>query len=204
MFIPHTKKLGKPYPPHDWDAYFTGLHGLPDELRPKAICLFHIDIRNGLHHVLRQFGLPIFTVGLASHPKYAARFYDLISRFEFATSSFIGSQLWYCEELGVKYFLFGEPPEAVTTPDEVLKKSENLGTRAKCRNIKSCTPKFHPVRTLKKIASWRRPFFYPKGLANYGKCFGGFFLNSLFLSSQGSPEEELYPLSRWKVERSSK
>lgn len=122
VFIPHTKKVGKPYPAHDWEDYFHRLDGLPDELKPRAICLFHIDIRNGLHHVLRQFGLPILTAGAPSNPDYGHRFYDLISRFEFATSSFIGSQLWYCEELGVKYFLFGEPPQKVATPDEVWNK----------------------------------------------------------------------------------
>jgi hypothetical protein len=35
------------------------------------------------------------------------RFYDLLSRYRYATSNVIGSQLFYAQEFGVDYFLFG-------------------------------------------------------------------------------------------------
>ena len=35
----------------------------------------------------------------------------MISRFNFATSNRGGSELFYCEELGVKFFLKGKKPE---------------------------------------------------------------------------------------------
>lgn len=116
-FIPHTT-LVDDYAPYDWKKYFGQIEKLPLGLRPRAICIHKTDVRKGLHVFLRQFGLPIFSVGNGSNQNYAARFYDLISRFENATSSSVGSQLWYCEELGVRYFLYGEEPVSIT--DSVL------------------------------------------------------------------------------------
>jgi hypothetical protein len=66
------------------------------------------DIRKGIHHELRKFGLPIVTAGNSSSPFFVDRFYDLANRYSYGTSNVIGSQLFYLEELGVPYFLFGE------------------------------------------------------------------------------------------------
>ncbi len=48
---------------------------------------------------------------------FVDRFYDLASNFKFATSSHGGSELYYCHELGLKFFIKGLPPHYVNEED---------------------------------------------------------------------------------------
>ena len=95
---------------YDWDSYFNELKNLSEEFHPLVVCMHRHDVEKGYHHKLRKYGLPIVSAGESSSPYFVDRFYDIISQFEYATSNSGGSELFYCEEMGVKYFLKGVEP----------------------------------------------------------------------------------------------
>lgn len=77
------------------------------------LCIHMHDVRNGLHRELRKFGLPLFTLGNSSSQLFVDRFYKLVRTFQAAASSNSGSQLYYCVELGLDYYLLGSKPEYI-------------------------------------------------------------------------------------------
>ena len=112
VFYSHTS-AGIEIVDYDWDQYFSTLKNLPDEYHPLIICMHRHDVEKGYHRHIRKYGFPIISAGETSSPYFVERFYDLVSRFAFATSNSGGSELFYCEELGVSYFIFGESPKYV-------------------------------------------------------------------------------------------
>lgn len=109
LFVPHSVP-GHLFDSYDHRKYFVDVLKLDPELRPRAICIAMHDVNLGLHRSLRKFGLPIVSAGNSASPLFVDRFYSIVSRFSFATSPAWGTQTFICEEFGVKYFLFGEPP----------------------------------------------------------------------------------------------
>jgi hypothetical protein len=97
---------------YDFDSYFKKLQNLPDEYSPIVISMPMHDINKGLHKLIRKFGFPLITAGNTSSPFFVDRFYDLATQFKHATSNSIGSQLFYCSELGMDYFLYGDSPKS--------------------------------------------------------------------------------------------
>ena len=98
----------------DFKKYVESLKALPETFHPFSLCIQMHDVRKGLHKELLTLGLPIFTLGNSSSPFFVDRFYDLVLRFNFATSNVTGSQLFYCQEAGVPYFIFGQEHEQKT------------------------------------------------------------------------------------------
>lgn len=72
-----------------------------------ALCVHMHDINAGLHLHLRELQLPIFSLGFANSPLFVDRFYNLCRNYNCAFSSNIGSQAYYCTELGMKYYVCG-------------------------------------------------------------------------------------------------
>lgn len=105
VFVPHSVP-GLRYEEFNLDLFLDNLDLLPAKLRPLTLCLqFHdASVESALK--ITKAGHRCVTVGNSLSPSYADRFYALIRNFEFATSPSIGSQLFYCHELGNKYFLF--------------------------------------------------------------------------------------------------
>lgn len=106
VFIDHgtTEKKSREV---DWESYFSSFAGLSQCLRPTAILLHSNDIENGIHRHLRRFNLPIFTLGNRFDPMFVDRFYDLVGKFKYTTSTLIGSHVFLSEEYGVKFFIHG-------------------------------------------------------------------------------------------------
>jgi hypothetical protein len=98
---------------YQYDKYFDRLRDLPEQYKPLVICLHMHDIRKGYHRKIRKYGFPIVSAGFAMSPFFVDRFYDLITRFQYATSNSGGSELFYCVELGIPYFLYGDKPTYV-------------------------------------------------------------------------------------------
>lgn len=113
-FIPHTLQ-DTSREGFDFKEYIETLISLPQEFQPVSLCIQMHDVRKGLHKELAQFGLPIFTAGHTSSPFFVDRFYDLILRFNFATSNVSGSQQFYCQEAGVPYFILGKEHQEKTS-----------------------------------------------------------------------------------------
>jgi hypothetical protein len=104
-FVPHSVP-GMESEYFSLSDYIQELLSLPVEFHPISLC-FHVHDLNFRTMMLAiRMGTPVETVGAPLSPSYARRFYKLIRNFKFATSPGIGSQLFYCEELGLEYFLF--------------------------------------------------------------------------------------------------
>ncbi|WNC22418.1 hypothetical protein RHG98_00695 [Thermosynechococcus sp. PP22] len=95
---------------YDWDEYFHNLESLEDRYKPFVICMHMHDVKKGYHKKLRKYNIPIVSAGETLSPLFVDRFYDLVSNFLYATSPTGGSELFYCEEIGVKYFILGKEP----------------------------------------------------------------------------------------------
>lgn len=95
---------------YKWEKYFQELERLPNQYQPLVVCMHMHDIRKGYHKKICKHNIPIVTLGNASSVNFVDRFYDLVTQFNYATSNTGGSELFYCTELGIPYFLFGEEP----------------------------------------------------------------------------------------------
>lgn len=94
--------------PSRLDNYFNELMKLPARYRPTAFLVHHHDVAKYLHEELRRFNLPVFTLGHVHSRQFARRFYDLVLRYEFTTSSMLGTHTVLSEEAGVCSFLRGD------------------------------------------------------------------------------------------------
>lgn len=124
VFLDHSRP-GYDFKPYDYEKYFEKLASLPSQMRPKGVCIQMHDIHKGLHKTVRPFGIPLFTVGESSSNFFAERFYDLISRFEFATSTRVSSHSYLTEEAGVRFFLWGEEISPKTDRPQLLREFED-------------------------------------------------------------------------------
>ena len=105
VFVPHSVP-GLDYEEFDLDAYLETLKALPKPFQPLTLCLQFHDASVGAVIKIAKAGFRAVTAGNSLSLSYADRFYSLIRTHEYATSPSIGSQLFYCHELGLKYFLF--------------------------------------------------------------------------------------------------
>lgn len=95
------------------NEYLELLRLLPEKFRPVVLCLHMHDVSAGEHRKLRQYGFPIVTAGNTSSVHFVDRFYEIATKFSYATSQQWGSQVAYCVELGVPYFFYGGRPRLV-------------------------------------------------------------------------------------------
>jgi hypothetical protein len=104
VFVPHSVPGSKSY--FDLKGYVNFLSLLPQEFHPLVFCLHMHDVeRKTIRHIQKE-GFSVVTTGSSLHPRYIRRFYGILKNFKYATSSSIGSQLFYCHEFGIKYFLY--------------------------------------------------------------------------------------------------
>ena len=104
-FVPHSVP-GMEAESFSLSEYVEEVLSLPADFHPISFC-FHVhDINLRTLLAAAKMGIRVETVGAPLSPSYVRRFYKLVRRFRFATSPGIGSQLYYCQELGLEYFLF--------------------------------------------------------------------------------------------------
>ena len=138
----------------NFKKYFDELKALPSKYHPLVICVHYHDIKTREHLKLKKFGLPIISVGNSLSPYFVDRFYSIISRFNYGTSNHPGSELLYCEELGLKYFLKGNVRKKNSTTyktefirNKIIKDDLNI------KNVKEIMllfKKFPPKKTQRK------------------------------------------------------
>jgi hypothetical protein len=139
---------------YDWDSYFKKIIMLPNEYHPIILCMHRHDIEKGYHKKLRKYNIPIVSAGETSSPYFIDRFYSIVSKMKYATSNSGGSELFYCEELGVKYFILGDEPVYFNHGDNqsplgVIENTENVNKVTNIRK-KELFSKFPPQRSAKK------------------------------------------------------
>lgn len=120
---------------YEWPQYFESLKRLPANYKPLVICMHRHDIEKGYHNHVARYGIPIISAGETSSPYFVDRFYSMISQFKYATSNSGGSELFICEELGVRFFLMGPEPSRVNLsrndlPLGVLKPQDSIAENA--------------------------------------------------------------------------
>ncbi|WP_298611625.1 hypothetical protein [uncultured Thermosynechococcus sp.] len=109
VFYPHSTPTDEIID-YDWDSYFLELKSLDTNYKPIVICMHRHDVVKGYHKNIRKYEVPIVSAGEPSSPLFVDRFYDIVSNFRYATSPTGGSELFYCEEMGIRYFIFGKEP----------------------------------------------------------------------------------------------
>lgn len=104
----------------DRDGYIEELKQLPDKYKPLVLCMHMHDINKKYHLQYRKYDLPIVTVGNTSNIHFVDEFYRLTTKFKYASSNTAGSQLYYCIEMGMPYFLLGDRPDLLNISDKNL------------------------------------------------------------------------------------
>jgi hypothetical protein len=149
VFVPHTVP-GLDYEEFNIEDFLATLKSLPEKFQPLTLCLQFHDASIEAVVKIAKAGYRSVTAGNSLSLAYADRFYSLIREHEYATSPSIGSQLFYCHELGLKYFLFDpgkkfqrklKPTNGVPSPNlELVKRIEgafdfaSMGSRLRERN----------------------------------------------------------------------
>jgi hypothetical protein len=107
VFVPHGNP-GFESDYFDIVEYVKFLSLLPREFHPLVFCLHAHDVQEKYAREIHKLGFSVVTVGSSLHPRYVRRFYGILKNFKYATSTRIGSQLFYCHEFGVKFFLLDQ------------------------------------------------------------------------------------------------
>lgn len=93
----------------DIDKYCHALNQLPDYLKPITICLHIHDVRRGRIELYKKNGFKVVTAGPRDTIAFAKKFYDILSNYKYSTSNIVGSHTMYSVEMGIPFFLYGEP-----------------------------------------------------------------------------------------------
>jgi hypothetical protein len=133
VFLPHTNDNIKIIN-FNFDKYFFELKSLPKKYHPFVICVHQHDVKNKLYRKIKKYNLPIISAGNTSSVYFVERFYSMISRFNYATSSSGGSELFFCEQFNVRYFIFGDTPKYLNLgsneiPLGILKPLDEIGKK---------------------------------------------------------------------------
>lgn len=102
----------------DWIDYIKKLKELPAKYQPVSACLYFMDVQKDLHKIFEENGIETFCAGTWLDDKFVDNFYDIIKNFRYASSPSPGSHLFYCVELGLKFFIYGNEPEYLNFLDE--------------------------------------------------------------------------------------
>jgi hypothetical protein len=106
----------------DIHEYIKHLNQLPEEYHPISVCLHMHDINKGRHHVFIKHNIPVYTAGNCFDERFAERFYDIIKKFKYATSNIAGSYLYYCIEMGIPFFIYGNKQVYINYSDTNVSK----------------------------------------------------------------------------------
>lgn len=101
----------------DIDKYARELKNLPKKCQPVTVCLHMHDINKGQHKIFMENGLAVVTAGNTSDFRFLERFYAILRKHSFATSNIIGSFTVLSIEMGIPFFVYGEPQKFINHGD---------------------------------------------------------------------------------------
>jgi hypothetical protein len=133
VFLPHSN-VGTKILDYDFEKYFSKLNSLPKKYHPLVLCMHQHDVKKNFYLKIKKYKLPIISIGNTSSVYFVERFYNIISRFNYATSSSGGSELFLCEEFNLKYFIRGDAPNYFNfgldqIPKGILKPIDKIGIK---------------------------------------------------------------------------
>ena len=127
VFFPHRNYSTKPVF-KNIEHYFQLLKNLPKRYKPITIMLSHFEISDGYQHKLKKYGFNIVTAGNTNSIKFVKNFYDIISKFEYATSPMsptsVSSAFFYSVNFGLSFFFLGKNDWKVFSNEGFLKKGK--------------------------------------------------------------------------------
>ncbi len=103
-----------------YDKYIDDLKKLGKEYWPIKVCMHMHDINKGLHEKFTASGFEVVTAGNTSSQDFIKKFYEIIVGFKYATSNIPGSYLYYCIDIGIPFFVYGEKPIYLNKSDPNL------------------------------------------------------------------------------------
>lgn len=116
VFLYHT--LPETSDECDKQAYIKQLLSLPEKMLPVSVCIHSHDIKKGAHRIFLEHNIPVFTAGETCDIRFGERLLTVISHFKYTMSNVIGSQTYYCVEMGIPHSIWGvEPVETFQNPD---------------------------------------------------------------------------------------
>ncbi len=94
----------------DYARIFQQFQHLPKEFHPISICMFFVDIQKERHKIYIENGFSVYTAGNWKHPFFTENFYEIVKNYKYALSNSVGSNIFYCINLGIPFSIIdGEP-----------------------------------------------------------------------------------------------
>ncbi|MFZ3131846.1 MAG: hypothetical protein WA125_12275 [Desulfosporosinus sp.] len=106
----------------DIDEYCMLLKSLPIEFQPVTICLHADDLARKKDLIYKKYGFNIVTAGPKYVPgfEFVQKFYEILRSHKYATSNEVGSYSFYAVEMGIPFFILGEPAVIENSGDITL------------------------------------------------------------------------------------
>ncbi|MCF8236485.1 MAG: hypothetical protein K9J33_16860 [Bacteroidales bacterium] len=101
----------------DFEAYIDQLVALPEKFQPVSVCLHMHDINKGKYKPFLKHNIPIVTAGNTSDYRFIERFYEILRKYSYATSNFVGAYAYYAVELGIPFFIYGNKQRYINKSD---------------------------------------------------------------------------------------
>lgn len=95
----------------DIDKYCKQLLSLPIEYQPITICIHFHDLARKKDEIYKKYGFKIVTAGppIVRGFEFVQKFYDNLRNYKYATSNQVGTYSFYAVEMGIPFFIYGEP-----------------------------------------------------------------------------------------------
>ncbi|WP_347488246.1 tetratricopeptide repeat protein [Desulfoscipio sp. XC116] len=106
----------------DIDKYCEQLRNLPSEFQPVTICLHSNDLERKKDELYKKNGFNVVSAGPAwvLGFEFVQKFYDILRSHKYATSNQVGSYSFYAVEMGIPFFIFGDPAVLKNTGEPLM------------------------------------------------------------------------------------
>lgn len=94
----------------DWEKYCEELLNLPQQFHPITICIYWSDLLKNRHKPFLDKKINVVTAGHMADPSFTHNFYHILRKHKYGTSNQISSCTFYCVEMGIPFFLYGDEP----------------------------------------------------------------------------------------------
>ncbi len=96
---------------YDMDAYCRQLQNLPEAYHPITVCLHFHDIARKRDEIYKKYGFEVVTAGIpvVLGFEFVDNFYENLRNHRYATSNQVGTYSFYAVEMGIPFFVYGEP-----------------------------------------------------------------------------------------------
>ncbi len=92
----------------DYARIFQQFQHLPKEFHPISICMFFVDIQKERHKIYIENGFSVYTMEIEA--SILQKIYEIVKNYKYALSNSVGSNIFYCINLGICFSIIdGEP-----------------------------------------------------------------------------------------------